>query len=225
MASATSARTVIARGRKAKPEVLLDGAKNEGVVEIVLGETLADLGRKECRDLGVGAAPYDKDGVKAVAPFALVEPEDAGGGDRGLAAVALDDELGVLGIGGEVAEAPEIPAVAHRRRLRRDDRWLGGALADQAVGGEFAERLADGDQADAEATGDFGFLRQAGADREAAVGDRRAEDVGELAIERAVRPDELAGGQSVEAGGAVVHDGLIDACLLRQGGGMPPSLC
>ena len=96
--------------------------------------------------------------------------------------------------------------MAHRRRLRGDDRGLGRALADQSIGGEFAQRLADGDQADAEPLGDFRFLRQAGADRKLAVGDRHPEDVGELTIERPVCPKELARKQGLKADDILVHE-------------------
>ena len=84
----------------------------------------------------------------------------------------------------------KVPAQIDRWIAGDNDRRLGRALADQAIGFEVAQGLANGDQADAEMVSDRRFLRQFAADGIAAIGNRFAQHVGELAVERAVRPPQ-----------------------------------
>ena len=55
---------------------------------------------------------------------------------------------------------------------------------------EVAQGLAHGDQADAEMLGDVRFLRQFAADGKMPVGDRLAQDIGELPVQRTVGAPE-----------------------------------
>ena len=131
--------------------------------------------------------------------LALGEIEDRARRRRRLAAIADDLEPRVARVGVDVGEVAEGRGELRHRRAGGDHRGLGGALPDEAVGLELAERLPYGDQADAEAPGDIGLLGQGRAERIGSVDDRRAQDRGKLAIERAVVAEELARRQEIES--------------------------